>query len=154
MVKYIFRDTDDTGFEEYDICGEEYKNLIETCCKYSVFFSLIITDQNSDLYKKLKEFEVLKDDKINYKFDHYSDDYAEIKYYKVCQKLCSVILENTNNIFCWINGWGFNNPEDPTFYRKDGSVFFTATTHDGICNLFVENEEVSHIVSNKLWAKY
>ena len=120
---YKFYDTDILGLEEHDIVGIEYKNLIEVCCKYCTTFSVIATNKNSVLLKKLQKYETKKNPKISFEFEHYTKECLEIKYYNVTSELYKTLIENTNNIFCWINGWNFANPEDPTFYREDGSVF-------------------------------
>lgn len=47
---------------------------------------------------------------------------------------------------------GFKNPEDPVFYRDDGSVFFSSIIHDGKCFLFpTDSENISDIVSSDHW---
>lgn len=150
--KYKFYDTDILGEKEYDICGRDYKELIHICCKYSSTMSLIITNQNSDLLGKIKEYQITKNNNITFSFNHYDKNSTTIQYYQVCPQLCKILLNQTNSIFDWINGWGFSNPEDPTFYRQDGSVFFTSTIHDGECTLFVRDDEnVENILSNTLW---
>lgn len=148
---YKFYDSDDTGFEEYNIIGSDYKKLIEICCKYCKTLSLIITNPQSELFKKLETFEVKKSKNISFEYTHYDKRIGFIKYYKVTPELYNTIIDNTDEIFCWINGWGFSNPEDPTFYREDGSVLFTSTIHDGECTLMVKNEDVSEIVSDPNW---
>ncbi|MBE6625537.1 MAG: hypothetical protein E7622_07885 [Ruminococcaceae bacterium] len=61
-------------------------------------------------------------------------------------------MKITDSIFKWIDGWGFKNPEDPCFYRDDGSAFFTSVIHEGVVKLTPrENEDVSKIISNPLW---
>ena len=80
-------------------------------------------------------------------------EHSYFNYYRVCDKLCDILLKTTNHIFSWLNGWGYENPEDPTFYREDGSLFFTSTIHEGECTLFVRDEDVSEILANKLWIK-
>ena len=148
---YKFYDTDSMGIEEYNIMGEDYKNLIEVCCKYCTTLSLIVTNEKFDLLDKLKIYETQKSPKISFDFPHYKKTSIMIKYYNVCPELCHIIISNTSDIFCWINGWGFENPEDPTFYREDGSVFFTSTIHEGECTLIVKDEDVSTIVSDNHW---
>lgn len=151
MIKYLFFDTDISGKEERDISGKDYENLIQTCCQYCSFFSLIVTNKDCSLLKELATHEIPKSEKISFQFNHYGDD-LEIKYYRVSQQLCETILANTNTLFSWINGWNFANPEDPTFYRKDGSVFFTSTIHEGECSLMVkEDEDVSKITNDFRW---
>lgn len=139
---YKFFDSDTSGTNELDICGNDYEKLIEMCCKYCAFFSLIITDPKSLLLEKLEEFQISHNDMISYNFEHYDKNSVIIQYYRVSSDLCNIILENTESIFSWINGWGYNNPEDPTFYREDGSVFFTSTIHEGECTLYLRNEPI------------
>jgi len=70
----------------------------------------------------------------------------------MCPELCELLLKITDSIFKWIDGWGFKNPEDPCFYRDDGSAFFTSVIHEGVVKLTPrENEDVSKIISNPLW---
>lgn len=148
---YKFYDTDDLGMGEYDVAGADYVKLIEACCKHCTFFSLVITNPDSAILEKLQPFEISKSDVIKFEFDHYEKSSVTVKYYKVSSALCKTILSQTNSIFCWINGWGFSNPEDPTFYRDDGSVFFTSTIHEGECTLMVQDEDVFDIVSDERW---
>ena len=150
---YKFYDTDITGLKEYNIIGEDYKNLIKMCCKYCTTLSLIATNANSHLLKELEIYEIEKSEKISFNFNHYGEISDKIKYYSVSPELYRTIIKNTNDIFCWINGWNFENPEDPTFYREDGSVFFTSTIHEGTCTLFVKGEDVSKIVNNSNWVE-
>ena len=148
---YKFYDTDNTGTEEYEISGKEYKKLIEICCKYCTVLSLVVTNPNSNILKKLRKYEIKKSDNISFNYEHYSNLPVIVNYYTICSELREIILADTNNIFCWINGWGFTNPEDPTFYRNDGSVFFTSTIHEGECTLMIKDENVSEIISNPHW---
>lgn len=152
IKRYNFYDTDITGNDEYDICDQEYKELIKICCKYSSYMSLIITNRNSSLLNKIRKYQIEKNENINYEFDHYNKNSIVIRYYKICPQLCEILLNETNSINSWINGWGFTNPEDPTFYREDGTVFFTSTIHEGVYSLFVrDNENLENILSSDLW---
>lgn len=152
LVKiYKFYDTDITGLKEYTIIGEDYKNLMKVCCKYCTTLSVIVTNTNSDFLKKLEKYAIEKSENISFEFTHYGEISGKIKYYKVSPELYQTIITNTNDMFCWINAWDCENPEDPTFYREDGSVFFTSTIHEGECTLFVKNEDVSKIVNNPNW---
>jgi hypothetical protein len=105
------------------------------------------------LLKKIENFKISKNDNITFQFEHYRNSEFEIKYYRVCDDLIDIITSNTNNMFCWINGWGYSNPEDPTFYREDGSVFFTSTIHNGVCKFIVDEskEDISEIILDKRW---
>ena len=157
MNKYVFRDTDITGFEEYDIVGDDYKTLIDTCCKYCTVMSLYITDLHLNGLEKLEKFRIPKRDNIKFVYKHYWGDplyYQKVRYYRVCPESKKLLIEISDSIFKWLNGWGNNNPDDPTFYREDGSVFFTSTIHEGLCVLIPkENEDVSKVLTNSNWKR-
>lgn len=154
MVKYIFYDTDASGSEEYDLCGEDYKNLIQTCCKYCKTFSVIVSNFENPIVSKLQKFLIPAQDNIEFKYPHYGNNLSGVCYYNICSELCDILLQSANGIFEWIDGWNYNNPNDPTFYRNDGSVFFTSTIHEGICVLIPrENEDVTNVVQNVHWIK-
>lgn len=50
-------------------------------------------------------------------------------------------MDMAEGVFEWLYGWGFKNPDDPTFYRSDGSVFFVSEIHEGICAIMPREEE-------------
>ena len=65
-----------------------------------------------------------------------------------------IILRISDNLFGYIDGWGYTNPEDPTFYRSDGSVFLKSEIHEGEVWLMPRNnEDVSQIVADSNWIK-
>ena len=162
MLKYEFYDYDWDGKNEYsfDITGEDYKNLIDVCCKYSSVVSFIFfkRNKNINLSQELEPYRITCPDSITHTFDHYKyynlvkND--EIRYYRVCAEVQCILVHYAESIFEWIQGWDFNNPEDPTFYRNDGSVFFTSTIHEGELSLTPrENENVSNIISLDGWSQ-
>ena len=154
MKQYKFYDTDLYGVEELDICDEEYKYLIKICCKYSDKLSLRITNQNAILLEKLKPFISKEIFDCKSVYGHYGNDFSNINFYTVCDYLCEVIINNTKSVFEWINGWGYSNPEDPVFYRKDGSIFFCSIIHEGECTLLPRDDEnVKEIISKKGWTE-
>lgn len=154
MKKYVFYDTDISGNAEYDISGKEYQELINICCKYSTTISLRITGNSISAAKELSEYEIPVSQKVLDSYKHYSDK-SDIHHYRLCNKVQEILLNNYSSIFQWINGWGYNNPDDPIFFRKDGSVFFESTIHEGICILSpLENEDISSIIENKLWIEF
>ena len=162
MREYKFYDTDPMGlgWEEYDIVGNDYVDLIKTCCLYSKTLFLRISGERINGISELERFRISKGDNITFVPDHYyrmikCDKYPdEFRYYNICPELCDLLLHISNCIFHWIDGWGYHNPEDPTFYREDGSVFFTSVIHDGVCTLTPrEDENVDHIVEKEHWIK-
>lgn len=149
MEYYRFYDTDLYGNEEYDISGEQYKELIKECCKHSKYMSFIIYDKSVKGYNQLCEYklgsiDIAPDSKYARKY--------EILYCNICAGLLNFLLNNVNSIFEWMLGRGFLNPEDPTFYREDGTIFFSSSIHEGIITLRPKGDDVSHIVfNNPLW---
>ena len=161
MNKYVFYDSWWDGMNDYsyDITGDDYKKMIETCCKYSTVVSFIFFKKHSNinLAKELEPYRIDCPDNITYTFSHYVRDLIkneEIRYYRVCPELCYLLTHCVGGIFEWIQGWGLNNPEEPTFYREDGSVFFTSTIHEGELYLTPrDDEDVSKIISIDGWRK-
>ena len=160
MSAYIFYDTDYNGEEEYDISGKEYNTLIKICCKYCNTLSLRITHVDTSFVNELEKFAINKTNENNAVYQHYygadmtSNCLSEIRYYKICEELEKTLLLISDSIFKWIYGWGHTNPEDPVFYRHDGSVFFYSIVHEGKCALIPQtSENVEPIILNKRWLK-
>lgn len=150
MKYYVFNDTDSYGNAEYDITGEEYLNLMRKCCECTKSFSLYHKDFNTRIYKELEPYKI-KSEIIN-KNDYQGNNYIEeIAYYSVCSETFDIITTQVKAIFNWIRGWGYNNPEDPTFYRENGTVFLDSSIHNGVVRMFPINEDVSEIIKNELW---
>ncbi|MBQ3073351.1 MAG: hypothetical protein IJD19_01585 [Ruminococcus sp.] len=157
-AKYRFRDTDDTGWDEYDIEGEDYRELIDTCCQYCSIVSFDIYPQYEDAEYliQIQKYMIKREDTyrvVSEEFGSYITG-TDKRYYRVCSEM-SDLLKKEKNIFSWL--WEENNPfhfENLTFYREDGTVFFESITHEGECYLYAkETEDVSKIVSNQLWEK-
>ncbi len=152
MEYYRFYDVDLNGDEEDDIKGikgEEYKELIRVCCEHSKYVSFIIYDKSVSGYDELckhkfKSVDFTPKDKYLRKY--------EILYCNICADLQKFLENNVNDVFGWMLGREFTNPEDPTFFREDGTIFFSSCIHEGIVTLRPKDEDVSHIVSNNsLW---
>lgn len=83
------------------------------------------------------------------------DGRSDLKYrcfYKCTEEAKQLFLTVTNNLFDWIQYYGNDNPENPRFYRENGSVFFWSEIHEGDCCLYNRaNEDVSSIVSKRGW---
>lgn len=156
MIKYKFFDTDVTGKAEYDICGEEYRNLIRVCCQYSSVFSFLVNSTKCSWVRDLDKFRISADDRLPFAYGHYFQNLQEglssIRFYHVCMELEQVLIERCHSIFSWTSAWGNANPDDPTFYRADGSIFFSAIVHEGECTLTPkEDERIDEIIKNQHW---
>lgn len=153
MESYVFRDTV-TGFDEYDISGTEYKKLLELCCRYSATMSLIMVDRNLPFLRELEPFRVSKKNNINFMHDDYGAQRNEVRYYRVCNEVIDILFNNGNGLFAYTDKKGYSNPNDTTFYRNDGSVFFTCIVHEGIGILLPrEDEDISNVVEVGNWNK-
>ena len=143
---YRFRDTDDTGWEEYDISGEDYSKLIDICLRYCCTFSFEVT-RYLGAYNDLLE-----------KFDgafirtRFVDVDTEERFYELTQEVAEELKKVSDSIFSW--SYPQIGAENLTFYREDGSVFLKSVTHDGICDIFPESgEDISSIISRGVWEK-
>ena len=157
-VKYRFCDTDETGWDEYDIEGEDYCALIDVCCQYCSIVSFDIYPQYEDAeyLMQIQKYLIKRDDTyrvVTGEFASYTTG-SDKRYYTVCAEMCD-LLKKEKSIFSWFGEE--KNPfhfENLTFYRNDETVFFESITHEGECYLLVrEAEDVSQIVSNPLWEK-
>ncbi len=153
---YMFYDTDSYGDDEYDICGEEFRELIDICFSYCDILSLVIFTPDTAFLDELKKYRVEKPPHfpaykslstfIGSKFQPY------VQYYKLCPQLKELLFKMSDSIFKFIANEKYKNPEDPTFYRKDGSVFFASVIHEGEISLMpTENEDVTYIVAKAHW---
>ena len=168
MKSYCFYDSDESGYVDCELVGEEHQQLIKTCCKYCTTMAFVFTgpDQLGQFQAELAPYEILPPTAIGE--DDYPLGFSKIfrfqadgslhrwsshtKFYRVCPELCVLLLSITDSLFSWLDGWGFCNPENPTFYRSDGSVFFSSVIHEGVCTLNVrDDEDASEIIRNPLW---
>lgn len=152
FYKYYYEDNADG---EYDISNEDFENLIRTCCKYSAILSLNYYnfDGKKALFKKkLEKFKSLNGFPLVSFVECHNHGGTRV-YYDVCPELCEILLDSANSIFDeWVSGWKMYGPDDPTFYREDGTVFMNTVTHDYEITLRPrENEDVSEIISKKGW---
>ena len=161
MKKYRFFDTDISGREEFDITGIQYINLLETCFLYCDTVAMCLSPQFEKDLSFLQKYRVAITPTIKQQFCHYgkflSGDTDPCTNYTIVQysltaKVKEYILECTNAMFKWTYAWGYKNPDDVTFFRSDGTVFFSSIIHEGECTLYVkEYEDVSKITNDNRW---
>lgn len=143
-------------FAEYNISGEDYAELIRTCFQYSAAVSFYFIPCGEDgvpaeFKNKLEPFHIKRPDNIVYEGIEEEEEYG-VKYYRTCPELCDIMLGIANSILDWVQLQDHLNPENPTFYRSDGSLFFDSVIHEGRLQLTIrEDEDVSHIVSVNGW---
>lgn len=159
MRYYVFYDTNvfEDCSEEYDIVSEDYKELLTLCFRYSTSFSFMIAGEGirsivESLPKELDKYRIDEDNNVLDVYIRYMNRYKDIRCYTACPETYDLILEINDSIFKWINGRGNKKPEDLTFYREDGSVFFTSIIHEGECYLYPRyNENINSVVLNGKW---
>ena len=62
------------------------------------------------------------------------------------------MLDAVGGMFEWLDGWGYKNPEDPCFYRKDGSALFSSIIHEGELKLFYQDDEdITELLPKARW---
>ena len=159
MSTYKFYDTDKSGFAEFDIDGEHYLKLLEVCFKYSSSFSWRVCGNDIVEPEGIKKFQIPITDNVLHAYGHYYkhiDDpqLSQIRHYKITNETIDTFSSVTNSIFKWITDWVHTNPEDPVFYREDGSIFFSVIVHEGECMLFPNiNEDISDALKFGNWVK-
>ena len=113
----------------------------------------MIANRHTKLIKQLEAFRIPQPQNIQNEYMRYSQNSdgsdLDIRYYHVCDELCGLLKASAHSIFDWVYGQGHKNPEDPIFYRADGSKFFSSVIHEGELELFVkDDEDVSTILDN------
>lgn len=175
MQKFYFYDSDwlygGSGNIKYHIQSVEFRKLLEVCFQYCSYVAFSFSAQAEEKYQKLlSPFEVAAPEEIakdtypqatelcrlertkDGKFSPRVVYVYNIRFYRACHDLFNVLCSISDSLFTWLDGWGYCNPENPTFYRADGSVFFSSTIHEGECFLApLDNEDVSSVISNPLW---
>lgn len=157
-MKYAFFDINvknESDGREYDIVGEDYKDLIDVCCKYSKYFSLVYLSNSEEVKNLLSPYIATVDPA---RFEMYSEYLSPLRskktFYHVCPQTRAILCEHVDTLWSWISDRVFNNPEDLTFYREDSSIFLKTVIHDGECALNVyDNENVSEIIVHENWTK-
>lgn len=146
----------DTENEEDTIKGEELNLLWDICFKYCKYFSLTFCDalETINYYSEIKKYAITIV-QSNYwpgtgRFGAGLKPYVAIL---PCNERTRELLNSiSDNLRDFVNCWGINNPEDPSFYREDGTVFFSSTVHECIFDISIDpNEDVSDLLSKRKW---
>ena len=149
MIHY-FMDYDLYTYEDYDIQGDDYNQLMDLCFSYCDYFSLMFKSKDVKCSILPYKVEIKTPDNIA---GFMTSEYFERRFFKCNIESKDYMLSITNNLYSLANTDGKNNkPEDPIFYREDGTVFFWSMIHEGICVLSNrDNEDVANIVSKRGW---
>ena len=142
---------------DYSFVGSDLKELFETCFKYcdSFVVRLVTRCTAEKLPSSLDKYRISISEEISDMYGEMiiigSDEKQELRRYKLSPEVKEFILSFTDDLFKWgRRGFEIQNPEDPAFFREDGSLFFYSSIHDDYCELYVrDGEDVSHIVDKK-----
>lgn len=156
-MKYTYYSSDTfTGEGDFDITGNHYQELLNLCFQYSAVMSFLIYDSNASYLKELEKFKIKRPQNITGSFEEHRETGESVQpyyqYYQVCEELKMLMFTISDSLFPFVHAWGYTNPEDPTFYRADGSVFFYSIVHEGECSFLPrDNEDISQILSMGHW---
>lgn len=158
MAIFRFFDTDETGKADYDIADEQYQELLQTCFRYSATVSVILSPQFSGDIQAWEPYRIPVPPNVQRVYAHYGQaagDWIqefEIRHYRLDQRMQNLLLTYTKSMFQWLCGWGYDHPNDPAFFRSDGSVFFYSVIHEGHCTLQPRrDEDASGVISQARW---
>ena len=155
MRVYKFYDWDSMTDEDVEQSYEEYCDMIQTCCACCETVSFLINNSYSTLVRRLEKYRIAPPENIDlFPAKRYGTE-CDIRYYRICDEIKEILLQSATSMYQWLVGWGFCNPEDPAFYRKDGSVFLETIIHEGEITILHKEEDgdISHIVSCPHWMK-
>ncbi len=163
-MRYTFFDTDDTGWAEYDIKGEDYIELMNLCIKHSktvCFRKFIQFKHYSCIPEQVEKYRLpINENTMKPYYDNYGpycfkdiDDAKEQLYLlELSEEVIEWILSAADNIWDWDCGSKKTLIEDPVFFREDGSVFFDSIIHEGEISIYPrEGEDVSSVISKGHW---
>lgn len=148
-MRYLFYATDYfTNLGEYDFTPEHYCALLKCCVQYSWCFSLEFNGEKPRFAKELAVWQIK-----NPNFPYQGENQPENrKYYRVCAESAAFLVQIANSFFDFDYHRNNQYPEDPIFYRKDGTPFLNVIAHEGECNLYpFPGEEVSDVLAFGHW---
>ena len=159
MARYEFYNANIAGTGLYDFRGTRYRRLLQACFHYSASVAMCLpVDANIDMLP-IASFRRKVTPQIRTQYAHIGnfteEDTDQTNTYQLVRYLLvpevkRFIMNRTDGIFKW--NWENENPEDLTFFRPDGTVFFTVHTREGICALNPEeDEDVSQILRDPRW---
>lgn len=162
--------------DDYDVTGDDYKKLITRLFKYSSCFSLsfnapelAVTSYPEGSSFISKGYFYGYDNRGDYpEYDKYIIKKVsvkppqnvlgtcfgyELRFYRCCDETLEFLLTKFDSIFSLTPDLKDNhNPEDPYFYRSDGSVLFASEIHEGECWLMHrDNEDFTDILNEQQW---
>ena len=153
-MSYLFFDHDGRG-DEIPCADYDFELLLNICFQYSEYVSFIVEESDFARYPELISYTVNEErDQLLEAYNmhvRYSRESA-VSFFYCSEEFKKLILSISKDLWSFIHAWGFANPEDPTFYRRDGSVFFSAIVHEGEAVLYPrKSEDISAFLDRIQW---
>lgn len=125
--------------------GAEYEALVDFCCSASFEMILVVRDPRTEADPSLRQtLADLSPHLIRTTTTSewpgtilYGDE-ADVHRYRVCSELQAELKRMVTNLFDWVHP---DAPEDPCFFRKDGSVLLVTTSHERDAYLLLTDGE-------------
>ena len=152
MRQYCFRDTDASGDAEYDIIADEYEVLLNICVTYCKYLTIRICCNDIVLPARMLAHQTELLPEMKTKYAHYGDANGRIIAFRVYPEIVTDMIGVASSVFSWTSGWGLHNPDDPAFFREDGSAFFYSVVHEGKCVIEQKaGEDIGAIIHDRRW---
>lgn len=143
---YFFHDSSEDLSEDYAFDGADYQKLIDCCAKYSAYFSLGFSSPEHEVREAGTLAPLWRE---TWPF---GGGIAYRAFYPCTENNITYLRQKVSGLFEWLPCWGYTNPEDPVFYRRDGTIFFWACVHEGEAAINArETEDVYAVISGPGW---
>lgn len=142
MRIYKFFDTDRTGQAELDISGVQYQHFLQACLRHCATVSVMVFLDCAERVQPWEPYRIPITPEVQLVYAHYglgSTGQAgsyEARHYLLTPQMKRMLQDQASSLFQWTWAWGHGNPDDISFYRPDGSVFFASLIHEGECTLY------------------
>lgn len=152
-----------------DFIDDEYRELLALCGRYCSYISMEfpVKDVLPAKFDALNSFEIPMPKAVvtartcteMIAYNDHGEPCSYVRFFRVCTELLELMSFLTDGLYDWCSimvdfasGTVDYRPEDPTFYRKDGSIFLVDVAHERMCILTPRNgEDVTSIVSHPKW---
>lgn len=132
----------------FDFTPDHYSTLLKRCSQYTTYFSLQIHGEHTLFQRELRKWEIEKPD-----FPYQGESHPENRhYYRLCPESFELLSRITDNFFEFDYTCEHPYPEDPAFYRSDGTVFMDVIAHEWECNIYpLPEENVDDVLAFGHW---
>ena len=120
----------------HSISGDHYYVLLNHCFQFSRFFSITAHKKDCILIKELEHLQV-----TTVPFSITQNLCNARIFYSACKQSHDILVSCGQNLLDDVYGQEEYHPENLSFYRADGSVFFEALNHEGEYCLYLRPEE-------------